>query len=376
MKNIVVIFGGKSCEHEVSVITGVLTLNSVDKENYNPIPVYVTTSGEWYTGDELKDISFYKNKDFKKLKRVTFLSSESSLYLKGKRLKKLCDVYSVINCTHGLNGEDGTLAGFFESCQTAYVGSPVFASSFSMDKEYQKFVLQGLKVPVLPFISVKKADFFSDMNKAVDLIEKTLFYPLIIKPANLGSSIGISTASTKEELLSSLKKAFLYDGKVIIENYLENFVEYNVAVCETLEGVIVSEVEKPHKTDKILSFKDKYESPADLLEREFPAEIPAQLTKKLKSLSKKVYERGGFSGIIRIDYIFYNDKVYLNEINSIPGSMAYYLLTKNLKDFTALLSSLIEKSVQNLNQNKSRLYSYSSKVLKGVSGAKSLTRKN
>ncbi len=378
MKNVLVVFGGKSCEHEVSVITGVLTLNSIDKEKYNPVPVYIGSNGEWYTGEELCDISFYKIGNFEKLKKVTFISGENRLYIKSKRLKKLYDVYSVINCLHGLNGEDGTLAGVCQSSSTALVGSPVFASSFSMDKEYQKYVLKGLKVPVLPFATVKKKEFFDDFNKACEIVEKELFYPLIIKPCCLGSSIGISTATSREELIKGLKKAFLYDGKVIIENYLENFVEYNVAVCETLDGLTVSDVEKPFKTDKILSFKDKYESPADLLDREFPAKIPLPLKKKLQSISEKVYVKGGFSGIIRIDYIFYNDKVYLNEINSVPGSLSYYLLTSGLKEFTSLLTSLIEKSVQDANRDRSRLYTYSSGVLSidGTSGTKRLTRKN
>ena len=378
MKNVVVIFGGKSCEREISVITGVLTLNSVDKEKYNPIPVYVNGSGEWLTGEELFDISFFKNGDYKRLKRVTLVTGENSLYLKGKRLKKLCDVYAVINCMHGLNGEDGSLAGLTQLSSIALVGSPLFASSFSMDKEYQKFVLKGLNVPVLPFITVKKQDFFKGAEECIEQIEKKLSYPLIIKPANLGSSIGISTAFSKEELLGSLKKAFLYDGKVIIENYLEDFIEYNLAVCETLDGVILSEVEKPCKSDKILSFKDKYESSQDLIDREFPAKISKSLDKKIKAIGEKVYNICGFSGIIRIDYIYYKDKIYLNEINSVPGSLSYYLLTKNLKDFTALLSSLIEKSVQNLNQSKSRVFSYSSRVLSvsGAKGNKRLTRKN
>ena len=378
MKNVAVFFGGKSCEHDVSVITGVLTLNSIDKDLYNPVPIYVTKEGEWLYGEDLFDVAFYKLNDFKKLKKVTFISGETSLYQKGKRLKKLFSIYSAINCMHGLNGEDGTLSGLLKSLGIALVGSGQFSSSASMDKEFTKIVLKGLKVNCLPSETLLKSEFLNDRENSLLKIEKAISYPVIIKPANLGSSIGISTAFSKPELISSLKTAFLYDQKVIVEPYLSDFSEYNCAVYKCDQKVTLSDIEKPSKSDKILTFDDKYQNYSGLAEREFPAKIPKALETKILKTTEKVYTKCGFSGIIRIDYVYHDNNLYLNEINTVPGSMAYYLFCSSLKDFTVILSKLIEESVKEMNAYNSNVFSYSSSVLKidGAKGSKRLTRKN
>lgn len=378
MKNVAVFFGGNSCEHDVSVITGVLTLNSIDKTLYNPIPIYVTKCGEWLYGQELFDVAFYKYNDFRRLKRVTFVAGDSALYIKGRKLKKLCDVYSAINCMHGLNGEDGSLSGLFKLYGIPLVGSGLFASSFSMDKSYTKMVLKGLKVNVLPSVTVNKSSYLKRVENTVSDIEKQIGYPVIVKPANLGSSIGISTAFNEKELMVALSKAFKYDQTAIIEKYLEEFVEYNVAVCKVKDGIKLSKVEKPARSDKILTFDDKYENYSGMLKREFPAKISPSLENKLKNTSEAVYRLCGFSGVIRIDYIYSNGKLYLNEINTVPGSMAYYLFVETLKDYTTMLTMLIEESVSEHNFYKSNVFSYSSGVLKigGGKGGKRLTSKN
>ena len=328
-------------------------------------------TGEWVTGEELFDVGFYKLQQFKKLKRVTFISGDSSLYVKGKRLKKLCDVYCAINCTHGLNGEDGTLSGLLRAHGVALLGSPLFASSLSMDKAYTKIALKGLGVQTLEYCSLSKSEFTN--GDYISKIESTLSYPLIVKPANLGSSIGISTAFSDKELKTALKNAFKYDGKVVIERYLESFEEYNCAVCKVDDKVLISEIEKPAKSDKILTFNDKYQGYSGLLEREFPAKIPLALANKIKKTSEKVFNECGFGGIIRIDYIYSDKKLYLNEINTVPGSMAYYLFVKTLKGFTALLTKLIERSVKEQNEYNSNEFTYSSGVL-NLNGAKANKR--
>ena len=186
MKNILVFYGGISCEHDVSVVTGVLTLNSLDKEKYNPIPVYVTKNGEWLSGSELFDVAFYKHNDFKKIKRVTLVSGEKSLYLKGRRLKKLADIYCAINCMHGLNGEDGCLAGTLKLLGIPLASPDMFGSSFAIDKEFTKIVLKGLNVKSLPYVSVTKNEYVKDINSLITKIHSSIDYPLILKPANLG----------------------------------------------------------------------------------------------------------------------------------------------------------------------------------------------
>ena len=370
MKNIIVFFGGISCEHDVSVITGVLTLNSIDKTLFNAIPVYLSKKGEWFYGEELFDVSFYKQNDYKKLKRVTLQSGENTLYIKGRKPKKIGDIFCAINCLHGLNGEDGSLAGLLKLHNIPLVGSSLFASSLSIDKDFTKTVLKGLKVPHLSSLTVYKREFIkNDRKELLKEIEKIAF-PLIIKPANLGSSIGVKTASDESSLYSSLETAFLYDDKVIIESYLEDFKEYNCACYKDNNGLVVSQVERPLGLDKILSFKDKYESFTGSLDREFPAKISQSLTQKIRDMTKKVYTACEFSGIVRIDFLYCKNTLYLNEINSIPGSLAYYLFTDTLKGFTDILTSLIEHAVESFNKYKARKFTYSSSVL-SIDGAKS-----
>lgn len=378
MKNIIVFFGGISCEHDVSVITGVLTLNSLDKTLYNPIPVYISKKGEWLYGEELFDVSFYKSGNFSTLKKATLLSGENTLYIRGIRLKKIGDIFCAINCLHGLNGEDGTLAGLLKLHNIPLVGSPLFSSSLSMDKDFTKTVLKGLKVSVLPCATVYKEDFIKNKEKSILKIKENLSYPIIIKPANLGSSIGVSVVNGDNEFIASLDSAFLYDDKVIIEKFLENFKEYNCACYKDKNGYTVSKVERPLSLDKILSFKDKYECYTGSLDREFPAKIPEKLTKKIQSITEKVYKECEFSGIVRIDYLYSENVLYLNEINSIPGSLSYYLFTDTLKGFTEILNSLILYSVESYNKFKARKFSYQSGVLliNGAKGGKSKTFDN
>jgi D-alanine-D-alanine ligase len=378
MKNVIVVFGGKSCEHEISIITGVLTLNSIDKQKYSPFPVYISKNGEWLTGEELFDLSFYKCNNFSKLKKITCINGERSLYYKsGKKLKKINDAYCAINCLHGLNGEDGAISGVMQLNGVPLVGSPLFASSLSMDKEYQKFVLNGLKIPVLPFVSVTKKEYLSG-GEYIEKVESKLSYPVIIKPANLGSSIGISTANNKSELVIAVKNAFIFDEKVVIEPYLQDFTEYNIGALETQDGIILSSVEKPIKSSDILSFQDKYENTLVGESKEFPAKISKNLKSKINAITEKVYKSCGFSGVIRIDYIYSQNKLYLNEINSIPGSLSYYLFCDSVKEFKTLLTSLIEKAVANFNGKSTKIFSYTSGVLKveGAKGGKRLTRNN
>ena len=278
---------------------------------------------------------------------------------------------------HGLNGEDGTLAGLLKFHKIPLVGAPLFSSSLSMDKDYTKKFLKGIKVETLPYVSYTKSEYIKGDSGLVN-VENKIGYPLIIKPANLGSSIGISTANNRDELELALKKAFTYDSKVIIERFLTSFDEFNIAVCKMDGDIVLSGIEKPSRSQNILTFDDKYQNYSGNAEREFPAKISTKLQNKIESVSKKIYEEGGFSGIVRLDFIFGEDKIYLNEINTVPGSMAYYLFTDSLKVFSAMLSNLIRQSVKDFNLFNSSVFSYSSGVLKinGSKGSKRLTSKN
>ncbi len=375
LKNILVFYGGKSCEHDISVITGVLTLNSLDKSKYKPYPVYIARDGCWYTGDDLFDVSFYKNFTPKHLKKVTLLSGENTLYIKGRKCKKLRDVYSAINCMHGINGEDGSLAGLLKLHNIPLASPSLFGSSLSIDKEYTKYVLKGIKVNCLDYITLFQQNYYLDTKKAILHIESQLKYPIIVKPSNLGSSIGISFASNSVELEKAIELGFLYDDKLIIEKKLEDFIELNCASYKGENGVVVSQVERPISASEILTFKDKYEAFSGGGEREFPARIPKKISEKVRQTTKKIYQSLGFEGIIRVDYLLSNGKLYVNEINTVPGSLAYYLFTDTLKEFSNVLTEIIEVSVKNFSKYQSRKFDYKSGVL-NINGAKGGKLKN
>ncbi len=370
MRNILVVFGGKSCEHDISIITGVLTANSIDKEKYKVHLVYVNDKGEWYSGEVLKDISWYKKPNYKRVFRVTLLSGDNTLYKVTRgRLKRVASISSAINCMHGINGEDGVLEGIITSSDVAFASPKLFQSSFAIDKDFTKIVLGGLRISTLPYVRILKDCFFSKKEMAVKMVESKLKYPVIIKPARLGSSIGIKIAKNSEELIDALITAFSYDTKVIVERAIKDFVEINCSAYKIADEIFISELERPYKKEEILSFSDKYLESDSLPKKEFPAKISDKLTSEIKKITEKVYRKCCFTGVIRIDFLIENDKVYLNEINTVPGSLAYYLHCKTTLEFSNMLTSLIENSVDLQIKNKSLKKSFKANVL-GIKGIK------
>lgn len=365
MKNIVVIFGGKSVERDVSIITGVMTANTLDRTKYNVIPILVTRSGEWVSDQSLLDVDGYKGIDENKLNKVTLISGSNVLYqIKGKKIKQLAPIYAVINCMHGGVGEDGSFSGLFSSCGIALVGSGVLPSAVSMNKRFTKTVLKGLNVSALPCTAVTSVD------QAIKQSNK-FSYPVIVKPNLLGSSIGVIKVQSQEQIGGAVATALKYGDLAIIEPCLENFIEINCAAYGIGEQITVSECEQPIGKQEVLSFCDKYECG----KRVFPADISKKLSDKIKSITKKVYEECEFSGIVRIDYFISGQKVYLNEINSIPGSLAYYLFCDKLKDFSLLLDKLITAAVAEQSKKSTFNLEYRSGILSGA-GAKGVKNRS
>ncbi len=361
MKNVAVFFGGQSVEHDVSVITGALTTNSVDKIKYNAIPVFVDKDGLWYTGEILKDIDEYKNLDYKKLSKVLVKSGDNALYkLKGKKLKPIGEIAVAINCMHGERGEDGSLAGLLNMCGIPLASPGLVASSACMDKSFTKTVMKGLRIKTLPSVTI---------NKKLD--EKEVFsklkLPLIVKPNCLGSSIGLTVVKEKEQLASAVAYAKKFGERVLIEPCLTNFIEINCAVYKDNYGkIVVSECERPVGKFGVLSFEDKYKSG----KRIFPADIDEELARKIKDTTKKVYLGLNAEGIIRIDYFVTGSEVYLNEVNTVPGSLAFYLFSNTLKGFSELLSMLIDRAIKLDNEGRSITKTFDSGIL-NMGGIKS-----
>ena len=367
MRKVGVIFGGQSVEHDISVLSGVMVANAIDKTKYDVFPIYIDKNGKFFTGENLLDIDFFKNFEQSKLKRVTFIAGDRSFYyVKRKKLIEGDKLYAVINCTHGERGEDGSLSSIMKMSGIPLASPNTLASSVSMDKYITKIMLRGLGVKTLSGYRVKSLYEFQCLEKT-----HKLKYPLIVKPNSGGSSIGISKVDDKKDAPLAVINALKYSESAQIERYIENFIEINCACYKDGEGnIVLSECERPLRSSDILSFTDKYTAG----DREFPAKIPEEVAEKIKSITKKVYTELNFEGIIRIDFMYADDNVYLNEINGVPGSLAYYLFCDTLKEFSEILSDLIEGASRRYVAIENTIKTFETKVLFGLKtrGAKHL----
>ncbi len=365
MKSVGVFFGGKSVEHDISVITGVLISNALIKAGYEAVPVYLSHSGKWYTGKELMTIENFKNLNEKNLTEVMVLPAENGLYSvkKQKKIKLLWHLSVAVNCMHGERGEDGSLAGLLKMCSVPLASPSILSSAISMDKRFTKIFLKGIGVKALPYICTGFSPDYKELKNHVD-------FPAIIKPNKLGSSIGISEANDFEELKKGINEALRYGDLAIIEPKLGNFIEINCACYKNSAGeIVVSECEKPTGKKEILSFEDKYCGG----KREFPANIKKSVSDKIKRTAEKIYREGDFSGVIRIDFFCAEDKVLVNEINSVPGSLAYYLFSKTITDFKEVLKEIITVAEREFAKEMSFKKKFDSCVL-NITGVKSSKR--
>ncbi len=367
MKNIIIIFGGVSPEHDVSIITGCLVINSLDRQKFNPIPLYVTKSGQWFTGDKLKKLAFFKQFTQKGLTEVYVRVGENILYRK-KGSKKLFSIAGAINCMHGGSGENGTIGALFDLCNIPFASSGMFQSSLSMDKTYTKICLKGIGVDYVPYdISLRKT-FFADMEGECDRLIKSLSLPIIVKPSTLGSSIGISVAKDKSQLKNALIYAFKFSEKVLLERFLEGFTELNCSAYKKDGQVVVSRVEAPKLSHPILTFEDKYLGGKNGEQHNFYSNVSQEIDERVKSLTKKIYTQLDFSFVVRMDYILHENKLYLNEINAVPGSLAYYLYFDKTRGLTDLLTDLLQQAFSQSREKNANNLEYNTDILsfKGV----------
>ena len=360
MKNVLVFFGGVSCEHDVSIITGVMTANCLSGRE-NVYPVYIDAKGKWHTGEKLKELSWYKTRDFSLVTPVTVVPGDNRLYaVKRNKLKEICIVDAAINCTHGVNGEDGTLAGVMRLSKIAFASPGLFPSSLSMDKYFTKIALKGIGADTLPYVKLGRANYLRKRALASKFVTGKLKFPVIVKPANLGSSIGIKVAKNEAELYEALDDAFRYDDKVIVERALTDFREINCACIRLGDKYLVSECEEPKLSGDILSFADKYSGEKKTV---FPAELDKKVSDEIKSITSYVYRKLEFRGAVRIDFLLDGEKVYVNEINSVPGSLAYYLFSDSIREFCSLLVGSVDFAAEEETDRENNVYDYSANIL-------------
>ena len=397
-----VFFGGKTVEHEVSIITAIQAIENMNKEKYDIIPVYITKDNKMYTGKYISDINQYKDieKLISKSTQVTLaqLGNKTAIIKCSKKLfdNGILDYIDIaFPIVHGTNVEDGTLQGYLKMFNIPYVGSDVLSSALGMDKYACKCILKNDGIPVLDCECFSLNDYSDNVENIISKIESKFEYPVIVKPVNLGSSIGINIANDKKNLEEAIQEAFSYSKKIIIEKAIKNLKEVNCSVLGDYEFAQASECEEPVKNDEILSFKDKYISGGKKLspklngERsmnsgvlKLPADITDETKKTIQELSIKTFNALGCSGVIRIDFIIDNDTnmIYVNEVNTIPGSLSFHLWKATNMPYSELIDKLIELSLKRNREEQNITYSFDSNILsdfslnglKGTKGVKNM----
>ena len=363
--DILLMYGGKSCEHEISVVTAKQVLPNIKEKVYE---IYVTKQGEFKLVKNMPyPPDFANEKKIKKLKNIAILPGDNAVYVRqGKKLKKLCMPDCAVLCFHGVNGEDGSVQGLLQLCGIAHTSCDVCASAVSMNKNVAKIFLKGIGVSVVDGVFVKK----EEKNAFVFEKIKQLGYPVIVKPSNLGSSIGISVVKNEGELAQALDVAFEFDNDVIVEKALQNCFDVNVSVFKNNGKVYASLLEKPVRWDEFLSFNDKYNGAKTSMahaKREFPFECDFAV--KMQDVAKKIYKKLGCKGVVRIDFLVCENSFYVNEINTIPGSFAHYLW-KDKFDFKTLVKMQITEGIEAQKQKEKLTYLYKSNVLNRPKGKK------
>lgn len=361
MKNIAVIYGGNSCEKDISVITAMQAMAALDKNKYKVFPVF------WNNGfcipEDSANIKVYARSDGSVIGKDATFVGDNLYVIKRSKLKLLAKIDCALLCTHGGLGENGALQGFLDVQGIPYTSSGVLASGIGMDKSMCKLVCKKLSLPILPYGALCEGE----SNEIVDKILERIGFPVIVKPANQGSSIGINVCKTLEELETALKTAFYYDKKVVLEKALTDFKEINCACLRKNGKLYPSTLEEPIGWREFLTFEDKYMSGGKITKssakRIFPAQMSDTDEKKIKNMTAKLYSALGCKGIVRCDFLIDKEsgEIYLNEINTIPGSMAGYLYEDRGIGLNAILDVIIEESIKEFKERK--ICGYSSKVL-------------
>jgi len=385
-------FGGASVEHEVSVISALQAINNMDKEKYEMIPIYISKENYMYVGEKIGDIKEYRDIDglIKKSQRVILVNEENQVKIIKYPLRKLHDnFYDYLDLAfpivHGTNVEDGALQGFFKTLKLPFVGPDVTSSAIGMDKYIMKTVLKDNNIPVLDCVTLNKREYIENKESIIKRIEGKEEYPVIVKPINLGSSVGIKIARDRKELEEALEFAMQYSYKVLVEKAITNLREINCSVIGDYNEAIASECEEPIGTDEILSYEDKYlgeqkgcgSKGMSSLQRKLPAEISMEMKEKIQTLAIETFKLLGCNGVSRIDFIINKDtdEIFVNEINTIPGSLSFYLWEPVGLKYKDLLDKIIDLALKKQIEEKNITYDFNTNILSnaefgGMKGSK------
>jgi D-alanine-D-alanine ligase len=376
-----VIFGGRTVEHEVSIISALQAIRALNQDKYRPVPIYISKQGRWYCGAALQELENYRDMPalLKQARPVYFSPDYGDWQLReigGKGLFAkpwVCRLDVILPVLHGTHGEDGCLQGLLELSGIPYAGPGVLGAALGMDKIAMKAVLKEAGLPVTDYIWFSRQEWLDDEQALLDKIEAALPYPLIVKPANLGSSIGIGWAAGRDELRQALDVAAGFAQRLLAETAITPLRELNCAVLGTGSQVEVSCIEEPLGAAEVLSFADKYLENAggkgmSGAKRRIPADIDNKLAEEIIDLSRRAFNALDGAGVARIDFLYNPEtkRLYINELNAIPGSLSFYMFEPAGRAFAALLDELIAVALQRYREKEKLIFTYESNILQQV----------
>lgn len=388
--NVAVFFGGRSVEHEISVISALQAMNAFDKEKYKIIPIYISKQGRWYTGDNLLEVRNYR--DMNKLTaeaEEVFMRPEFGDYtlykahtgMFNKRNPVVAELHVVVPVLHGTNGEDGIFEGLLETIGIPFAGCNTFSSANGMDKITMKMILRESGIPVVDYVWFTDREWLSKRDEIVAKVEDKLGYPVIVKPANLGSSVGIGKAANRAELIEKINNAEKFSQRIIVEHMIEKLKEINCSVLGDADEHQSSVCEEPIKSGDFLSYEDKYMGGSKTTQgmqasdKRIPADLPEEMSRKIQQMAGETFRVLSCHGVSRVDVMIdeKDNSVYVNEINTIPGSLSFYLWEASGIKFNELMDRLVQLALKRKRAIDRKTFTYDQNIFAlggGVKGAK------
>jgi D-alanine-D-alanine ligase len=391
--NVAVFFGGRSVEHEISVISALQAINAFDAEKYNIIPIYITKQGRWFTGSPLLNLRNYRD-----MKALTTKCTEVFMHPEygdynlykaevgrfARRNQIIAELHVAIPVLHGTNGEDGIFEGLLQTIGIPFAGCDTLSSANGMDKITMKMILKESGIPVVDYVWFTDRQWFDSRDTLIAQIEEKLGYPVIVKPANLGSSVGIGKAANREELIAKVDNAEKFSQRLIVEHMIEQLKEINCSVLGDADDHQESVCEEPIKTGDILSYEDKYMGGSkssqgmQASERRIPANLPEDISNKIRHISGETFRVLSCHGVSRVDVMIdeKDNSIYVNEINTIPGSLSFYLWEATGITFTQLMDKLVALAFKRKRDSDRKTFTYDQNIFAmgagpiGAKGAK------
>ncbi len=396
--NVVVFFGGRSVEHEISIISALQAINAFDKSKYNVVPVYISKEGRWFTGPETLVIENYKDmKHLTEIAEEVYMRPEYGDYnlyrantkggLFSKKDPVVAQLHVAVPVLHGSHGEDGMFEGLLETIGIPFAGCDTLSSANGMDKITMKMILRSEGIPVVDYVWFTDKEWGTKRDEIIGKIEDKLGYPVIVKPANLGSSVGIGKASDRDSLIARIDEAERFSQRIIVEHMIQNMMEINCSVLGDADDHQSSVCEEPISKGDFLSYNEKYgagsKAGMQASEKRIPADIPEEMSEEIRKMAGETFRVLSCHGVSRVDVMVDKDdnKIYVNEINTIPGSLSFYLWEESGISFMQLMDRLVALALKRKRDTDRKTFTYDSNIfamggglkggLKGAKGPKS-----